>query len=100
MAVSQSLPLSAAQRTELQAYLRKQNLPASVAQRMGIILALADGLSYHEIMDNLSTTRADNQFVEEAVRRGRRDRTRNGSPWTASEAVDAGAAGQDLSEDL
>ena len=56
MAVSEALRLTAAQRIELQANLRKQNLPASIAQRMRIILALADGLSYREIMDNLGTT--------------------------------------------
>ena len=56
MALSEPLPLSASQRIELQSYLRKQNLPASVAQRMRIILALADGLSYREIMENLGTT--------------------------------------------
>jgi transposase len=72
MAVSEALRLSTAQRIELQAYLRKQNLPASVAQRMRIILALADGLSYREIMDKLNTTAPTislwkRRFVEEGV---------------------------------
>jgi transposase len=72
MAVSEALRLSTVQRIELQGYLRKQNLPASVAQRMRIILALADGLSYREIMDNLNTTAPTislwkRRFVEEGV---------------------------------
>ena len=56
MAVSKALSLSVAQRHEFQAYLRKHNLPAVVAQRMRIILALADGLSYREIIEHLNTT--------------------------------------------
>ncbi len=56
MALSEPLPLSTTQRAELQSYLRKQNLPASVAQRMRIILMLADGATYREIADALTTT--------------------------------------------
>jgi transposase len=54
--LSQSLPLTAVQRTELQMYLRKQNLPAGLAQRMRIILMLADGATYREIAESLQTT--------------------------------------------
>ena len=56
MALSEPLPLSTAQRAELQSYLRKQNLPAGVAQRMRIILMLADGATCPEIADALTTT--------------------------------------------
>jgi transposase len=56
MALPKPLPLTCEQRAELQAYLRKHNLPAAVAQRMRIILALADGATYREIMESLSTT--------------------------------------------
>jgi hypothetical protein len=56
MALPQPLPLTAAQRAELHFFLRKQNLPASVALRMRIILSLADGSTYREMIDNLSTT--------------------------------------------
>jgi transposase len=56
MALPQPLPLTTGQRAELQAYLRKHNLPASVAQRMRIILRLADGATYREIMESLATT--------------------------------------------
>lgn len=56
MALSQPLPLSAGQRAELQGYLRKHNLPAGVAQRMRIILRLADGATYREVCEALATT--------------------------------------------
>jgi len=56
MALPQPLPLTTGQRAELQAYLRKHNLPAGVAQRMRIILQLADGATYREIMESLATT--------------------------------------------
>lgn len=56
MALPQALPLSSNQRDELNAYLRKQNLPAGVAQRMRIILRLADGATYREIEEALDTT--------------------------------------------
>ena len=56
MALSKLLSLSAGERTEVQAHLRKHNLPAAVAQRMRIILALADGSTYREIAESLGTT--------------------------------------------
>lgn len=56
MALPQPLPLTSSQRDELNAYLRKQNLPAGVAQRMRIILRLADGATYREIEEALDTT--------------------------------------------
>ena len=43
------------QRGELQAYLRKRNLPASVAQRMRIVLLLDEGASYRDIEEKLGT---------------------------------------------
>jgi hypothetical protein len=42
MALTSMLSLTPAQRAELHGYLRQHNLPASVAQRMRIILQLAD----------------------------------------------------------
>ena len=56
MALPKSLSLTGTQRAELQSYLRKHNLPASVAHRMRIVLALADGLTYREIAEALTTT--------------------------------------------
>src|SRR5215469_16914448 len=56
MALPQPLPLSAGERAELQKYLRRHTLPAAVAQRMRIILSLADGATYREIMESLGTT--------------------------------------------
>lgn len=56
MALPLPLALTAGQRVELESYLRKRNLPASVAQRMRIILMLADGATYREIEDALRTT--------------------------------------------
>ena len=56
MALSKALALSAGERIELQGYLRKQNLPAAVAQRMRIVLRLADGATYREICEALDTT--------------------------------------------
>jgi hypothetical protein len=56
MEVSKALQYRRHKGMKLQSYLRKHNLPASVAQRMRIILALADGLSYREIIEHLNTT--------------------------------------------
>lgn len=56
MALSRPLPLSSGERDELQNYLRRHNLPAAVAQRMRIILRLADGATYREICEALDTT--------------------------------------------
>ena len=56
MALTQTLSLSEAQRAELEGYLRMRNLRASVAQRMRILLMLADGASYREVMTALKTT--------------------------------------------
>lgn len=56
MALPKPLLLSGNQRAELQSYVRKHNLPAAVAQRIRILLALADGLTYREIAETLSTT--------------------------------------------
>jgi transposase len=48
--------LTTAQRGELQAHLRRRNLPASVATRMRIVLLLDAGASYNEIKGKLDTT--------------------------------------------
>jgi uncharacterized protein YerC len=54
--VAPTPPLTPSQRDELQAYLRKHNLPAGVAQRMRIVVRLADGATYREIEEALETT--------------------------------------------
>jgi transposase len=48
--------LTTARRTELHTYLRRRNLPVSVATRMRIVLMLDDGASYHDIQEKLDTT--------------------------------------------
>ncbi len=53
MAKMEVLRLTPSQRGELQSYLRKRNLPASVAQRMRIVLLLDEGASYSEIREQL-----------------------------------------------
>jgi len=53
MAKMEVLHLTPSERGELQSYLRKRNLPASVAQRMRIILLLDEGACYREIEDQL-----------------------------------------------
>src|SRR5437016_6433210 len=50
---TESLHLTPSQRGELHAYLRKRNLPASVAQRMRIVLLLDEGTSYRDIGEKL-----------------------------------------------
>lgn len=55
MALHGEFNLSGNQRAELQAHLRRHNLPASLAQRMRIVLMLADGASYSEIQETLET---------------------------------------------
>jgi len=55
MAIIEVLRLTPTQRGELQAYLRKRNLPASVAQRMRIVLLLDEGTSYRDIEEKLGT---------------------------------------------
>ena len=55
MALHGEFNLNGNQRAELQAHLRRHNLPASVAQRMRIVLMLADGASYSEMRETLET---------------------------------------------
>jgi transposase len=55
MASTRSLHLTPTQRGELGAYLRKRNLPASVAQRMRIVGLLDQGSSYRDIEEKLGT---------------------------------------------
>jgi hypothetical protein len=49
MAKMEVLHLTPTERGELQSYLRRRNLPASVAQRMLILLLLDEGASYREV---------------------------------------------------
>jgi transposase len=53
MAITEGLQLTPTQRGELLAFLRKRNLPASVAQRMRIVLLLDEGSSYRDIEEKL-----------------------------------------------
>ena|SRR5579884_32136 len=55
MAKMEVLHLTPSQRGELQAHLRKHNLPASVAQRIRIVLLLDEGVSYRDITEKLGT---------------------------------------------
>ena len=55
MAKMEVLQLKPGQRGELYSYLRKHNLPASVAQRIRIVLLLDEGVSYREITEKLGT---------------------------------------------
>jgi len=51
VALTSSVSLTQAQRSELESYLRKRNLRASVAQRMRIVLMLANDSSYRQVMN-------------------------------------------------
>src|SRR5580765_5451237 len=53
MASTATLHLTPTERGELHAFLRKRNLPASVAQRMRIVLLLDEGSSYRDIEEKL-----------------------------------------------
>src|ERR1051325_8917090 len=53
MASTATLHLTPTERGELHAFLRKRNLPASVAQRMRIVLLLDEGSSYRDIGEKL-----------------------------------------------
>jgi len=55
MAKMEVLHLTPTERGELQGYLRKRNLPTSVAQRMRIVLLLDEGTSYRDIEEKLGT---------------------------------------------
>jgi transposase len=47
------LHLTPTERGEIHSYLRKRNLPASIAQRMRIVLLLDEGACYQEIKEQL-----------------------------------------------
>ena len=55
MANMEVLHLTPTQRGELHSFLRGRNLPASVAQRMRIVLLLDEGVSYRDIQEKLGT---------------------------------------------
>src|SRR5882672_8286440 len=55
MANTGAVHLTPTQRGELHAYLRRRTLPASVAQRMRIVLLLEEGSSYRDIGEKLGT---------------------------------------------
>jgi transposase len=53
MAKREILHLTPSERGELEAHLRRRNLPASVAQRMRIVRLLSEGTSYRDIQEKL-----------------------------------------------
>src|SRR5581483_562860 len=55
MAKMEVLHLTPSERGELQSHVRKHNLPASVAQRIRIVLLLDEGVSYRDITEKLGT---------------------------------------------
>ena len=55
MAKMEVLHLTPSERGELDAHLRRRNLPASVAQRMRIVLLLDEGVCYRDIEEKLET---------------------------------------------
>ena len=55
MAKMEVLHLTPTERGELRAYLKKHNLPASVAHRIRIVLLLDEGVTYREITDKLGS---------------------------------------------
>ena len=56
MTLRSRFSLTAGQRGELHAHLRRRNLPAGIAVRMRIVLRLDEGASYSEIKEKLDTT--------------------------------------------
>jgi len=56
MTLRSCITLTPTQRGELQAHLRRRNLPASVAVRMRIVMMLDEGSSYSDIKEKLDTT--------------------------------------------
>jgi len=56
MTLRSRITLTPTQRGELQAHLRRRNLPASVAVRMRIVLMLDEGCRYSDIKEKLDTT--------------------------------------------
>ena len=55
MALHSRISLTPTQRCELQAHLRRRNLPAGVAMRMKIVMMLDEGASYNDIKEKLDT---------------------------------------------
>jgi hypothetical protein len=56
MTLRYGITLTPTQRGELQAHLRRRNLPGEVAVRMRIVLMLDEGSSYSDIKEKLDTT--------------------------------------------
>src|ERR1700694_2276098 len=72
MASTTVLHLTPTQRGEIQAHLRKRNLPASVAQRMRIVTLLDEGASYRDIEEKVGVpastiSRWKQRYREEAL---------------------------------
>ena len=67
MAKMEVLHLAPTERGELQSYLRKRNLPASVAQRMRIVLLLDEGTSYRDIEEKAGSRTVHRLALEAAV---------------------------------
>jgi transposase len=72
MASTTVLHLTPTQRGEIQAHLRKRNLPSSVAQRMRIVTLLDEGASYRDIEEKVGVpastiSRWKQRYREEAL---------------------------------
>jgi transposase len=72
MAMSGVVRLSAVERGQIEAALRKRNLPVSVAQRMRILLMLEEGASYRDVTEKLGApastiSRWRQRFQEEGL---------------------------------
>jgi transposase len=72
MASTTVLHLTPTQRGEIQAHLRKRNLPASLAQRMRIVTLLDEGASYRDIEEKVGVpastiSRWKQRYREEAL---------------------------------
>ena len=95
MAKMEALRLTPTERDELQSYLRKRNLPASVAQRMRIVLLLDEGTSYCDIEEKLGI---DHLSLETTVSRGWPARSGDHPPRPAAAKAHSGVAGTGAGE--
>ena len=99
MAKMEVLHLTPTERGELQSFLRKRNLPASVAQRMRIILLLDQGVSYREIEEQLGAFPVHDFALETAFRERWLAGFSHHPSWPATTEADSPVARQGTGED-
>src|SRR4051812_34909865 len=99
MAKMKVLHLTPTERGELQSFLRKRNLPASVAQRMRIILLLDQGVSYREIEEELGAFPSTISRWKQAFREGWLAGFSHDPSWPAAAEADSTVARQGAGED-